>query len=110
MSTESAQTDERKALRRAFIVSLIARTNPLLVLRSYNSSGEGPAVLSLLTYARMTSEWLTDSDSIATINRIGLNLVSSPVIVSACTPSFTASRIWNTAREEGVGVIGWKAD
>lgn len=48
MNADNGQNGERRALRRAFFTSLLARMNPLLVLRGFNSRGEGPTVQSSL--------------------------------------------------------------
>ena len=42
MDGDGVRTSERKTLRKAFISSLFAKMNSMLILRSRNSRGDGP--------------------------------------------------------------------
>ena len=55
MDSDSPQIDERKALRKAFLSSLLARMNPLLILRSYDRRGEGPVALHPIPHAKFVN-------------------------------------------------------
>lgn len=54
MNVDSVSIDGRRSLRKAFSSSLLARMNPELILRSYNSRGDGLTTRSLLNYAGST--------------------------------------------------------